>query len=292
MGSFYISIIMLMRVVQSLCGKQTSMLMPKGVNPYIKYLTAYNLFAAAFSLISLLTGDITIPDIKTIAISSVSGMFLAAACILNIIAMKMSSMALNSMFATAGLLVPCIAGIFLFGEPMSIMQWIAIIPFFISAYLLIGASSKNVKFTPKTMLILIASLISNGMTMLMQKLFVYCVPGGNVSVFSLFTFAVPAAIGIIAVLAGSFLPHEKKPLDKKLFIFGAILAFAVFIINQFATLAASFISSAVLFTLINGGATIIAALVGAIVYQEKLTPRSIVGIAVGVASLICIKAFE
>ena len=69
-----------------------------------------------------------------------------------------------------------------------------------------------------------------------------------------------------------------------------VLAIAVFIINQLATLSTAFVSPVVLFTFINGGSTIIAAIVAAVCFRERLTVRSVLGIIIGVASMVIIKA--
>ena len=74
-------------------------------------------------------------------------------------------------------------------------------------------------------------------------------------------------------------------------MYGSVLSACVFIINQLATLATAFVPPVILFTFINGGSTIIAAVVAAIVFKEKLTVKSITGIVLGVASLIIIKMF-
>ena len=74
------------------------------------------------------------------------------------------------MFGTAGLIIPCICGVFLFGETMSAMQLVGIAVFFISAWLLIQ-SSKQIypHFSLKTFALLAVVLVSNGLTMLLQK---------------------------------------------------------------------------------------------------------------------------
>lgn len=83
---------------------------------------------------------------------------------------------------------------------------------------------------------------------------------------------------------------EVKPLSKKLLIYGAILSVAVFVINQLATISTVLVPPAVLFAFINGGSTIIAAVVAAICFKEKLTVRSVLGVLMGVTALIIIKA--
>ena len=46
-----------------------------------------------------------------------------------------------------------------------------------------------------------------------------------------------------------------------------------------------------MFTFINGGNTIIAAVMAAIVFKEKLTVKSVLGIVLGIGALVIIKAF-
>lgn len=55
-------------------------------------------------------------------------------------------------------------------------------------------------------------------------------------------------------------------------------------------MAAATISPVILFTFINGGSTIIGAIVAAAVFKEKLTVKSVVGILLGIISLVVIKA--
>ena len=47
------------------------------------------------------------------------------------------------------------------------------------------------------------------------------------------------------------------------------------------------LSSAVLFAFVNGGATVVSAVVGAVVYNEKITLKSACGILIGIVAMIC-----
>lgn len=70
----------------------------------------------------------------------------------------------------------------------------------LGAYLLIG-DSKSIygKFTLKTFCVLLLSLITNGITMLLQKLFAENLKGGSVSRFSFVTFAAGVMFVVIAL---------------------------------------------------------------------------------------------
>ena len=67
---------------------------------------------------------------------------------------------------------------------------------------------------------------------------------------------------------------EDLKLGKTLYICGIALAAAVF-----------------LFTFINGGGTIISTLAAAAIYKEKLSVYSILGVIIGLCSMIMIKLF-
>lgn len=137
------------------------------------------------------------------------------------------------------------------------------------------------------------------------------VENGNVSLFSFVSFASGVAVlsiflvvlqicykrslkhGVQTQAAGDFTVFPKasseSALPKNLFVYGILLAVAVFIINQFATMATPLISAVVLFALINGGATVISAIVGAIAFNEKMSWQTIVGIIISIGSLIMLQ---
>lgn len=309
----YIAIIMIMRIVQSIFSKANANILPKNGYAYIKYTIYYLLIAGILALslvfIDLLNGASLSNIGSTILYASISGIALAISCCCSLYALSNGTMVLNSLFSTAGLLVPAIAGIFLFNEYLSIWQWIAIVIFVIGAYFLVGNSKKVYgKFSLKTLVVLIATLLSNGLTMVMQSLFGRNVENGNVSLFSFVSFfAGSFGIAIIFLIIFiivkkdgfsnasesefSFIPQNEKlvKLEKKNLIFGLALAIAVFIINQFATISTPLISPVILFAFINGGATIISAIVGFLMYKEKPNWQSILGIVLGLGSLIMIK---
>lgn len=83
---------------------------------------------------------------------------------------------------------------------------------------------------------------------------------------------------------------ENIKLGKTLYICGIALAAAVFVINQFATTLTALLPPVFLFTFINGG-TIISTLVAAVMYKEKLSVYSILGVIIGIGSMIMIKTF-
>lgn len=293
MAVLFIVIIMGMRVIQSVYSKRTAILMPSGLKSYIHYIALNNTLAAAFAAVTLVcTKNFSGCNATSILIAACSGTFLAIGSFCGIKSLNGGTMVLNSIFATAGLILPCIIGIFAFNEPLSLIQIICIGAVLVSAVLLISSSKKiSGGFSLKTFIYLVLSFISNGMVMFCQKLFGMIMPDGNVALFSLLTFLIPAIALFVAV---AFIPSEKaepRKLPNKLIVCAVFQAFAVFVIQQLVTMLTPVMHSAVLFTLVNGSATIITAIVGALMYREKITVKSACGIIIGIGALILINAF-
>lgn len=293
MTVLFIFAIMCMRVVQSVYSKKISLFIPGGIFSYVLYLVISMLMASGFSLITLVVaGDFSGVNDQAVIIAAFSGTFLALGSMCSLKALTSGTIVLNSIFGTAGLIVPCILGIFFFNESLTVLQMICILAVLFSAVLLIDSSKKITgNFSKKTLFCLIGNFLTNGMVMFCQKLFGVLQPDGNVSFFSMLTFFIPALV--LTVMLPIFAKKSEKTgkFPKKFILYISFLAVAVFVIQQLVTMLAPTMHSAVLFTIVNGGATVIAYIVGAIMYKEKITRKSAFGVLTGIAALILIKTF-
>ena len=318
MAWLYISIVLIMRVVQSVLGKATSKLTPNNSVGYLKNNAFYMWFATIPALILFLVSVIgqggELYFGQTLLYAALSGLALGVTSCCSLYAVSTGTMVLNSLFGTAGLLVPSIAGIFLYNELLTVWQYVAIGIFIIGAYFLMG-NSKLVygKFTFKTLCVLILNLVMNGVTMLTQTMFAREVPDGNVSFFTLLSF-LSGAIALTIILSVILVCVYKAPskeesstenksfilippkdgeikLDKRIYIWNIFLAVAVFLVSLLITECASTVSPVILFSITCGGATIISSIVGTVLYKEKFTKETAIGLVLGIGALIMIKVF-
>lgn len=292
MGTVYIAIIMLFRIVQHLFNKRSSRLVG-GITEFVSYSAFRQLASSMMGLaLILVTGSGFKFDMLTVLISVFSGIMLVASMGCSLFAMQSGTVAITSMFATSGLIIPCVCGIVMFGIPMSAMQWVGIGIFLVSAYMLaMDAKTECCNFSIKTLLLLIGSFLSNGLVMLAQQMFSFYRPEGNVSMFSFLSFGIVGVIMLIASFTMNIKTQNHTRLPRRLVGYGLALSFAVFVINQLAVKAAALVPPAVLFSFINGGSTIIAAIIAFLCFGERLTVKKVAGIIVGIASLIIIKIF-
>lgn len=295
MAELYISVILVFRVVQAVFSKRASNEV-KNLRMMLSYIAFAKAISAVLGLLLIIVAANGFKaDLKTVVIAAFSGFMLFASSFCSVYAMKSGTISLSSMFSTAGMIIPVIAGAVLFDKPVGVIQLAGLGLFFVSAWLLIGSSREIYKgFSIKTLMLLIGSLVANGGTMLAQQMFTAYVPKGDVSVFSFLSFAIISLLSAVAYKAGWLKTGEagEGKLSKKLIVCAVALAVAVFVINQLATISTTLVSPVILFTFINGGGTIISTVVAAIMYKERISAKSAAGIALGITSLVIIKLFE
>lgn len=290
----FLIIILLLRVPQNFSSKKTSGLVTNSQSYFLYGTYSYTL-AGLIAFVILLFDGMSGFSLPAVGISALGAVSLAVSLFCSIEALKSGVMVLAAMASSAGLLLPCIAGIFMFNEPMKPMQFIGIALLIFSGWLLIGYSKEQTgSFTPRTLLLLIGSMLSNGSVMLAQKMFSKYLPDTSVSIFSFLTFGL-IGIGMFIGLVPSLLSQSGRAkiaaVPKPVFLYGTISSIILLAINQLATLAGRNVPSAIMFPINDGGATIITAITAAIFFKEKLTVRSVCGLILGIGSLIVINLF-
>ena len=290
----FLIIILLLRVPQNFSSKKTSGLVTNSQSYFLYGTYSYTL-AGLIAFVMLLFDGMSGFSLPAVGISALGAVSLAVSLFCSIEALKSGVMVLAAMAGSAGLLLPCIAGIFMFDEPMKPLQFIGIALLIFSGWLLISYSKEQTgSFTPRTLLLLIGSMLSNGSVMLAQKMFSKYLPDTSVSIFSFLTFGL-IGIGMFIGLVPSLLSQSGRAkiaaVPKPVFLYGTISSIILLAINQLATLAGRNVPSAIMFPINDGGATIITAITAAIFFKEKLTVRSVCGLILGIGSLIVINLF-
>lgn len=292
METLYLGIMLGMKLVQSLFSKRVSAGLSRPEDD-LQYAFWNKAAAAVCALMILCFTGFAAPDGLTLLTAALMGLSLAAGTLCSLAALRSGTVILGTMAGSAGLLLPIFAGAIWWGEAVSLWQWLGIAVLLASGWLLVGSSRKiYTNFSGKTLLLLAGSLLSNGLTMVAQKLFSLYVAGGSAAAFNLWGFLI-SALALAAAFCLRKAKHREErpfvtPLPKKIYLYCGLLAAAVLIISQLSTVAAKTVPSAILFSVVNGGGTVIAALTAAVVFKEKLTLRSGLGVLLGVAALIVI----
>ena len=291
-----ITIILLLRIVQHLFEKLSSAGIPTPVIS-LKYITIRQTFSSVFALLLVLfTTEISNINLNvlTVLLATLMAGSLALCTYSNLMALKNGTMVLASLFSMAGAFIPCVVSAILFNEPLTKVQIISFLVFLYAACLLVDCSREiYIDFNKKTLLLLLLSMTSNGCIMLSQKMFTFYVSDGNAMVFNFLAFALSAVFSLLLFL----LLQKKYPLsstpqkthiDPNVIRYGLVLAATILLISQISTTATATIPSVILFPVSDGGGMLICAVVSAVVFKEKITRKSILGLALGTISLVFI----
>ena len=280
----YIVIILFCKLLQPLLNKKCSMEL-SDTSMFMKYMVIRQFAAAVIAF--LLCGFSVQADLQMLLFGAVFALCLTVCTYAGIAAMQGSAMVMVSLFETAGLLVPCIAGIFLFSEPLKTAHVIGVSGCIVSAFLLSGGNVIT-KLSFKAWLLLLVCLLSNGGIMLTQKLFAIYLPDGNIAVFHFWGFLLSA---VFSLLVYGFAGKQRALCSKitiKLGLYGVILSAAMLTISMLSTFVSGFVSAVVLFSMVNGGGLLLCTVVSAFVYKEKLTVKMLAGLFLGTVALMMI----
>lgn len=257
---------------------------------------------------------------KLIMYGALTGLSFAIDNYLNIMAVKNgASLVLMSMVGTGGsVLLFCIASIFLYGEAMSVMQWIGLAVFLAAMFFLTSGSKQSYSsFSLKALAFLIASMIVQTFVLCFQtevgrlsaggeaKNEILALIGGSAP-YTFLALSLEAAIFGVAYIVYLWAKGKRKAddaaeenagtqtrkefLPKPLYLYGALTGLALIILNVLLPVA-MYIAPKVMVTTISSVLSLVVSLiVGAICFKEKITAKNIAGFALSVVAIVFIVA--
>lgn len=193
----------------------------------------------------------------------------------------------------ASLILPTLAGLLLFNNPVKPIQWIFIALLLVAAYMLCD-SSKNIYsgFSYKTVGMLIIRFLAGGFGTLSMQAFAK-VGDGNTNLFLTIAYVVSSVI-MLAVYP--FIKTEKSRcnnrLSKKLIILSFAASILFFAANAFTVMAARILEPIIQFSIATIGAMVLNLLMGAICFKEKITVKSSIAIVMASISVVMINYFN
>ena len=238
---------------------------------------------------------------EVLLITLLSGVGTAVFTVSWLMAVRKSAYMLLDVFVLAGVTIPMLLCLLLYGEPITLVQWIGIAILIIAGYIMCTYNkSINGKMTLSGFLLLILCALSNGITDFSQKLFVRSAPDIPISVFNLYTYAFSAAVLIVCCIL--FRLGEKSHAEggertsvvgtvKPILGYIVIMAICLFLNSYFKTAAAVHLTAVQLYPLNSGAALVIAMLMARFLFHEKLNLKAIIGAVLGFAALILINFF-
>lgn len=233
-----------------------------------------------------------IPNAFMIWISMLSGVSMSIFMVFWLFAVRRGAYVLVDVFLTLGTLVSAILSIIVYGAEFSLFDGLGFLILFISATIMCSYSANIVKsrMTILTLIILITVAFTNGISDFAKEIFnreigqVY-----SVSTFNFYSFIFSAITLLIFYLVA---PKTEKSilginsLKTKGMPYIALTAIFLFLNSFFKTVASKTLDMTILAPLSQGIALVLASIMSAIIFKEKIKLRSIIGIVLAIAGIL------
>ena len=293
MGYLFSSIALLCGAAKGYLGKRIS-----GYAEGTRSAVLLNLVRMAFCIVlslvlMLVTGDVKAftLDGGVVLVSALSGIATAFFVVSWLLAVRKSAYMMLDVFLMLGTLVPIISGHILFSESIVPRQWLGFILLLAAVFIMCSYNNSiKGKLTHKSVLLLVACGIANGATSVSQKIFVKSFSEIPITLFNFYTYVFAAMT--LAVVFFLMSKEDRLKFDKagtkRALICLAVMALALTLHSYFTTIAAIYLDSARLYPFAQGGGLVLATVMSAVFFGEKLTLRASVGIILSFISLLII----
>ena len=293
MGYIFIIFALSAGAIKGFCGKKISGLVSsiKGTF-YMNMLRMLMCIVVGFFIVATNGISAFEIDLKTLLITAVSGISTAMFVVSWIFCVRWGAYVMIDVFLMlGGGLTIALCKLF-FNETVSINQLIGFAMLVIASYVLCSYSS-NIKngFSFSSFLLLVLCGIFNGLTDFSQKWFIYSQPTGDVGVFNFYTYLFASVVLLICyAIANKTEKASNDGKSLKIFLVICIMAICLFAYSYFKTMAAKYVSSAILYPLTSGVAIVLSAIMAATFFKEKVTLKCVVGIIIALVAIIIINS--
>lgn len=287
-----------LRILQSHFNKQTSGYM-NTTERFIRCGTYFEFMPALFALLYLCISGFHGFGGATLICSAIGGLCYVCELTTALMAMRRAPLVLCTLCSLGGyIILPSVVGIFFFGEPMSWLQWLGVMLFFVAVWFISSAKSGGGrKMTAVTAAVLVINFLFNGFCGVVSKYFAVRVANSNPAFYSCLSYAFGGVF--FCIVLAVFLLHKRRkgveaqsePLPKKVYLYGVAVGAVCSSIGFLSTFLAKTVPIVILNTVPSAIGVIGCLLLGGIMFGERITARNIVGVIVGILSAVLIVVF-
>lgn len=227
-------------------------------------------------------------DLLSIVLSGVS---LTVSVVTPLLALKGGACLTLDVFLMLGVIIPLIGGKILFNETILPKQWLGFCILIIAAITLCSYSSKvKTKVTPSFLITVLLIGIASGVNDLSQKLFIMNKSGTSAATFNMYSYLISFVILVFlcGIFRNKYSNNTPTLIDKKVFIYIALMALTLFLGSFFQTSAAAYLPSAKLFPMTKAAGLICTTIMAAVFFNEKINLKCIVGIILAFTGIMII----
>ena len=287
---FFLFIVIASGAAKGYCGKKTS-----GYANTVRNAAYINcvrfILCAVIGLATAIMTDKCFPTLSLtgLLISAVAGLMQTVFVITWVTSVRTNAYTLTDVFLTLGVLIPSVLSSLFYDESIRLLQWIGFVLLFIAVYIMCSYNNDiKAKLNIKTFLILFFCGAASGLCDYTQKVFRYEMVGESISAYCFYSYVFASIFLALAMIFIKPKGGEKLCNIKSFFGYVLILALAMFLNTFFKTQAGVGLSAMQIYPVVQGSALIIAALMAAIFFGERITRKSVIGMSLAFVALLTI----
>lgn len=292
MGYIFILLSFFLNAAKGYCSKKTSdsvVTVNNALNLHIIRSIICCIISAIILCFNKRTGIFNMQPIEFV-LCLVSGASMTAFFLSWTYAIKTDAYMLVSACSSASFIVPCIMGIIVLNETVTLFKIISFAAIVFALYFLLryNVSIKG-KITKKQLFLLASVLISQGINQAVQKMYTVYVPQKNAGDYTMYTFVFTAIALILAkfiINIGSTRKAESNKMIRDIFGYIIVMSVALFGATFFQTLAAARVDAVILYPLVSALSLIAGSTMSSLFFKEKLKKDCIVGIVFVLCAMI------
>lgn len=245
----------------------------------------YNGLIFLFSALIFLKNAFSCP-LPVVLFGAGAGLFSVLFQFCYVEAMGCGNVSLSMMIANAAMVFPIVLSVVLFGEQVSPLRILGIALIAAALYLSVDRTQKS-SDRRKWLLFSFASLFANGSIMVIQRFFTRSPHAADSQAYVAWSYITAALISAIQVLLfrakGHRISFRVRPV---VLLYAAVPGLILAAHGAIHTKALTTMDSSLLMPACTGGGLIATTLLGFLLLRDKLRPRQIVSVAVGLVALV------
>lgn len=283
-------------VIQVICSVLRNAYCKKGIENSVD-LYLFNALCSALSVIALVVGAVSmgnvlgVPSGYTLTLGIVFGMATALCAVFNMKALEVGPLSYTNMICSCGMVLPALSGLVLYGEAVSLWQYIGIALTILSFVLAVDTRNDTAGTSFRWLLLSSGCFLFNGSVGVMQKIHQNSAYKQELSWFLIIAFIVSAVFSLLMAGYYKTLKHQEVSVCQKgrwrrFLLFGIVSGIGIAFCNQANLYLSGAMDSIIFFPVFNGGCMVLTTAAGILVWKEKLTVKQWVGLLMGAIAIL------
>lgn len=250
----------------------------------------YAMAAGLGTLMSALNGPITFPASEPwFPLSLVTGFWFILSYVLMTVSSQQSGVTITSLSSKLSVVIPTLFGVIILKEQLGTIPAIGIVLALVALILVVGKEQNHdtkSKFSFLTILLPVSIFFCTGIGDVLMKITETANTAQDMTPMIAFIYSVSFVFGVVLVAID--LIRKKSKWQWKNAVGGIVLGVTNFFSTFFVYHAMRVFDNVVLFPIYNIGVVCLTALMGLLLFKEKLTWKNYLGLAIAIIAVILI----